>query len=260
VRYAIFTTEGEPIASAFFRCGSLDRLAATGIELAAVVIDSNDSKRRTPLANALAVARRRARLTQCSLAKALLRGTAYRLLVRGASIPFAFSNLHCPVLRVGSLNNGMAACLVRDLGCDVVCLMGTRILTARTLDELGSPAINIHSSDPAIIRGGPPVVWEVLAGLNEITLTIHEVAPQVDTGRILIQHAHAISFCGGLGSTIAQTMDGAAAPVAGLFDAALRGLWDGSIKPRSFEAGSLRTIPTVRELIRADRICRRKSS
>jgi peptidoglycan/xylan/chitin deacetylase (PgdA/CDA1 family) len=205
------------------------------------------------------VARRRARLTQSSLPRAFLRGAAYRLLVRGSSTSLSLPDPTCPILHVGSLNDGAAAAMVRDQDCDVVCLMGTRILTARTLSDLGRPAINIHSSDPGLIRGGPPVVWEVLGGLNAATLTIHEVVPEVDAGRILIQQAHEISFSGGLGRTVARTMENGLDPVAGLFEAALRGLQAGTIVPQDFVPGPFRTIPSIREMIKADRICRRMS-
>jgi hypothetical protein len=259
VRYAIFASEGESIPWVFLRNGGVDRLAAAGLDLGAIVIDTNESKRRNPLDNAIRVARRRARLTQSSLPRAFLRGAAYRLLVRGWSTSLSLPDPTCPILHVGSLNDGAAAAMVRDQDCDVVCLMGTRILTARTLSDLGRPAINIHSSDPGLIRGGPPVVWEVLGGLDAATLTIHEVVPEVAAGRILIQQAHEISFAGGLGRTVARTMENALDPVAGLFEAALRGLQAGTIVPQDFVPGPFRTIPSIREMIKADRICRRKS-
>jgi hypothetical protein len=258
VRYAIFSSEGQSLPFVFLN-SAVRRLAAAGIELGAIVIDTNEFKRRRPLANAVAISRRRARLTRCSPATAFLRGAAYRFLVRGVSAPATRSVPGYPLIRVGTLNDGAAAAVVRNHDCDVVCLMGTRILTARTLADLGRPAINIHSSDPAHIRGGPPVVWEVLAGLDAVILTVHEVVPEVDAGRILVQQSHGISFSGGLGRTVERTMQAASEPVASLFEAALLGLRSGTLSPQSYQPGEFRTVPSITEMLRADRICRRRS-
>ncbi len=48
-------------------------------------------------------------------------------------------------------------------------------------------SINIHQGLAPIYRGGPTVFWELFNGENEIGITVHFVAPKVDTGDIILQ-------------------------------------------------------------------------
>jgi hypothetical protein len=259
VRYAVFTSAGGAIAPAFLSRAAA-RLESVGIELGCVVVDQNVLKQSRPLSYSWRISRRRARLSGCTPVTAFIRGALYRLMVQsGTPSKDTPEPRPHPALRVASLNDGRAAAYVAAQHCDVVCLMGTRILTRATLEAIGRPVINIHSADPAFVRGGPPVVWEILAGRDSIVLTVHNVIEEVDAGGLLVQKEHPISFSGGLGSTVGTTMAAAVGPVSELFERALLGMRDQFITATAFTPGTFRTVPSVAEQIRAEVVCRRRS-
>jgi methionyl-tRNA formyltransferase len=194
----------------------------------------------------------------------MLRLLAYRALVRhGADADRGITdNEFGPglrVVRVPTANSEACIAALRESRCDVVCLMGTRILTRRTLEGIACPTINIHSSDPRFVRGGPVVVWEVLAQMESITLTIHNVAVEVDSGAILLQKQAPILFSGGLGATTHATMANAEPIVADLFERVLLDLSTGRAAESAFTPGPLRVTPPVPDLLRAESMCRARS-
>ena len=209
------------------------------------------------------LATRQARLVHCSRATALVRLLAYRELTRprgpGEQTPRAPFPPELAVARVPTLNAPAASEAIRAARCDLVCLMGARFLIKRTLTAIGVPIVNIHSSDPRFVRGGPVVIWEVLAGRPEIGLVVHEVTEVLDAGSILAQGAQPILYRGGLGATTAATMSAARPRVADLFEQVIRDFAAGSIKPVPFAPGPLKTTPRVRETVRAELLCRQRS-
>ncbi|MBV9356731.1 MAG: hypothetical protein JO023_14555 [Chloroflexi bacterium] len=246
-----------------FMVRNAPRLAAEGIELAVVVLDDDLPARRAPLRHLWRLATRQARIAGCSRPAALSRILVYRALeALGPQVPAdqpAFPT-GLRLARASTLNAPAAAEAVRSAGCDLVCLMGARFLTRRTLQALGASVVNIHSSDPRRVRGGPVVVWEVLADQPDITLVVHEATEVLDAGAILAQDAQPIVYRGGLGATAALTMAAARPVVADLFERVIRDAASGTVRRTPFTPGPLKVTPSIPESLRAELLCRRRSA
>ncbi|MBV9581406.1 MAG: hypothetical protein JO057_22740 [Chloroflexi bacterium] len=238
-------------------------LGEAGIEVAVVVLDDDREARQAPTRHLWRLATRQARVAGCSRPTALARILVYRALAeRSASIPSdAPPPLppHVSTVHVPTLNAPAAAEATRNFRCDLVCLMGARFLTRRTLRNIGVPVVNIHSSDPRWVRGGPVVVWEVLANRPEITLVVHEATEVLDSGAILAEGAQRIVYRGGLGATTTATMSAARFVVADLFDRVVRDVAAGSPQRTAFAPGTLRVTPSVALSLRAEALCRSRS-
>lgn len=239
----------------------LDRV---GVKVPAVVLDENQSKESRPFRHLVEVATRQSRVSKCSIFSAAARLLCYKVMMTSPlgrasrdlsqDLPYATD-----VIRVGTLNSSVAVEAVASYSPDLVCLMGTRILTKETIDRISVPIINIHSSDPRLVRGGPVVVWDILGGRDEIALTVHEVVPKVDCGSILAQLSQEIVFVGGLGPTTRATMALARTKVADLFFAVILKYKSGNVDKVAYEPGPLRVVPSIQQLLRADMICRGKT-
>jgi methionyl-tRNA formyltransferase len=212
----------------------------------------------SPFRHAWNVASRQAKVARCPTSLMSARILAYKSFMRAApnSGEVAKAPPSLAVVRVGTLNSREAVDVVKSRGCDLVCLMGTRIISKETLAALGIPVVNIHSSDPAFVRGGPPVVWEILDKRTSITLTVHEVVEKLDSGAILRQKNHPIVFAGGLGRTVAGTMLAAKPLVAQLFYEVLVDYQRGAVERTEFAPGVLRVTPPIAATVRADCLCR----
>ena len=236
-------------------------LAEKKVHVRAIVLDENQSKRAHPFRHALKIARRQARIAGCStamgLAKKMFYEAATGLTTKGIDLP-AFPS-GSPVYRVPTLNSDTCINAVKQSGCDLVCLMGARILSKDTLQRLAVPIINIHSSDPRFVRGGPPVFWEILADHSHLALTIHEVTEVLDAGAILQQTPQPILYKGGLGRTIEATMHAARPRIADLFQETILAYQSSTIHREGFEPGPVRVTPKINETLRAAWLCRRYS-
>ena len=233
-------------------------LLERGIEIAVVVLDDQVEKGHR-LRHAWNVAKRQARVADCFVPQMICRIVVYKGMTRLARrvkehVPVSES---VAVVRVPTLNSAEAVEAVRSRACGLVCLMGTRVISKEALTDLSVPVINIHSSDPSFVRGGPPVIWEVLDGRESIALTIHEAVERVDTGAILRQAAHPILYAGGLGKTVGATMLSAQPKVARLFFDVITEYKEERLERTEFTPGPLRVTPSVAETLRADRFCRR---
>jgi len=238
-------------------------LREAGIEVAVVVLDEDLRARQHPVRHLWRLATRQARVSRCSRPTALARILVYRALAERSSdnpkdVPPSLPP-QLPTVRVPTLNAPAAAEATRNFSSDLVCLMGARFLTRRTLRSIGVPVVNIHSSDPRWVRGGPVVVWEVLADRPELTLVVHEVTEQLDAGAILAQGAQPIVYHGGLGATTMWTMGAARSTVADLFDQVVRDAAAGAPRRTTFVPGILKVTPSVALSMRAELLCRRRS-
>ena len=239
-------------------------LSREGVQIRLLVIDANAGKQQNPAKHAWNVVRRQARISGCSSLTSLLRIVFYKTLVRLPSLSLQPNDMAKPpgfegveTVTVPTLNSPGAVEAAR--ACDLVCLMGTRIIRRDTLLELKVPVINIHASDPGFVRGGPPVFWEILGGLDGMTLTIHDVVPEVDAGEILKQRQVPIQFRGSLGRTIRETMSAAEPHVTDLFRDVILDLQAGRQDRRPNPRGPLRVTPTIRDTLKAELICRRRT-
>ena len=66
----------------------------------------------------------------------------------------------------------------------IVCAYYDHILTEK---ELTAPAINIHMGLVQEYRGCYPTTWPILHGKKEAGVTIHEITPEIDGGRVYAQ-------------------------------------------------------------------------
>lgn len=241
------------------------RLRRQGVQIAVIVLDDQEEKRSGPIRHAWAVASRQARVAGCHTVTAFVRILVYKLFTRGGASENdaeleqgAISSI--PIVHVGNLNSMAAVDAVRSRTCDIVCLMGARIISGRTLELLDAPVLNTHASDPALIRGGPPVVWEILGGRRTIAPTIHEVVEKLDAGPIVRQEDVEIQFASSLARTVSLTRNAARLVFTNMLFAALVDYHAGSQERRSYIPGVLRTTPSVRETLMAERLCRRASA
>jgi hypothetical protein len=240
----------------------LATLATNGIEIGAVVVDDNTAKQEDPIRHSVTVARRQGRVAGCSTTQAFFRLVVWKLVTQAMETPGAAPSPlpeQVNTIHVATVNSRSATEALRASGCSLVCLMGARVLTEKTLRALDMPVINIHSSDPRFVRGGPVVVWEVLANHPAITLTIHAVVEALDAGAILTQAPQPILYRGGLGQTIAQTMSATRPLGADLFLETVLRFRDGALQPRPFTPGPLLVMPRTRQTVAADWLCRRRT-
>ena len=95
--------------------------------------------------------------------------------------------LKIPVFQVENYHNEDAKKLLREANADLGILYGTNIIKEDvfSIPQMGS--INIHQGLAPIYRGGPTVFWELFNGEKELGITVHFVAPKVDTGDIILQ-------------------------------------------------------------------------
>ena len=95
--------------------------------------------------------------------------------------------LNIPLYEIENFHSDEAIKQMRDANADLGILCGMNIVkdSVFSIPRLGS--INIHQGLAPIYRGGPTVFWELFNGENEIGITVHFVAPKVDTGDIILQ-------------------------------------------------------------------------
>jgi folate-dependent phosphoribosylglycinamide formyltransferase PurN len=95
--------------------------------------------------------------------------------------------LKIPFYKVENYHDETAVNLLRETNADLGIVYGTNIIkeTVFSIPKLGS--INIHQGLAPVYRGGPTVFWELMNGEKEVGITVHFVAPKVDTGDIVLQ-------------------------------------------------------------------------
>jgi folate-dependent phosphoribosylglycinamide formyltransferase PurN len=95
--------------------------------------------------------------------------------------------LGIPLFYVDNYHSEETRQRLKALNADLGILYGTNIIRKSVFEipKLGS--INIHQGLAPIYRGGPTVFWELFNGEKEIGITVHFVAPKVDTGDIILQ-------------------------------------------------------------------------
>lgn len=235
-------------------------LRSAGVEIAVVVLDEDIAKTQHAFSHALKVARRQARVSGCSPPAAAARLVFWKFVNRLAGPTPSVSDLpqlpaSLRVVRVPSLNSAEAVAAIRSAGAELVCLMQTRFLNARTLAALGVEVVNLHTSDPRFMRGGPAIVWEILGDRDEIVMTIHKATEVLDGGDILLQRPQPIVFYRCLGRTLARTWTGALPAMADLVFDAIVGVKNGTLTRQSFVPGPLRATPSVTQMLMARRKC-----
>jgi folate-dependent phosphoribosylglycinamide formyltransferase PurN len=91
------------------------------------------------------------------------------------------------LFKLEDYHSPQAISLLRETSADLGILYGTNIIkeSVFSIPRLGS--INIHQGLAPFYRGGPTVFWELFNGEEQVGITVHFVAPKVDTGDIVLQ-------------------------------------------------------------------------
>jgi folate-dependent phosphoribosylglycinamide formyltransferase PurN len=147
---------------------------------------------------------------------------------------------------------------IRRADCDMCIVVGADVLTASTIESVGIPIFNLHLSDPAFVRGMPPVFWEILDDRDSVRLTLHRLTAELDAGPVVAQRDVAIEWRDSLAITIEATRSAAGSGISSLLTEVIPSLRDttGTLAPSC--KGPLRTVPRVSETLRAQRICQRR--
>ena len=95
--------------------------------------------------------------------------------------------LKIPLFKVENYHTESSINLLKETNADLGILYGTNIIKEAvfSIPKLGS--INIHQGLAPFYRGGPTVFWELFNDEKELGITVHFVAPKVDTGDIILQ-------------------------------------------------------------------------
>lgn len=163
------------------------------------------------------------------------------------------------VIEAGSANEPHVISALRDAGCELGIVVGADVLTGKTLEAVGIPLVNLHASDPSVIRGMPLVFWEIREGMSEVTLTLHRVIVELDAGPVLVQRRVPIQWRQSLGDTLKATRRVLGREIAALLSESLPRLLDGRLEEVRLPPGPLRTIPSIADTMRARRICRERA-
>lgn len=207
--------------------------------------------------------RLQARINQVSETAQLIHHFGYRWFNRSsrkASFESSIEQLRevCRVVEVESANDQDAVTAIREGNFEFGILLKADQLSRRTLDVVGLPLFNIHYSDPAFVRGRPPVFWEILDNRDHITITLHRVSLQLDAGAIVLQYDVPIVWRRTLRETMRATLQHARGVVIETLMTGIEKLCDGSAEFRLAEPGPLRTTPTISQVLQAEAICRRR--
>jgi methionyl-tRNA formyltransferase len=106
--------------------------------------------------------------------------------VRRRSIEALAREEGVPLVPTASVNDRAYLDQVRSLQPDViVSVAAAEIFQEELLSCARLGCVNIHSGRLPKYRGMMPVFWQVLNSEPHITVTVHEMAPRLDAGRVL---------------------------------------------------------------------------
>jgi len=158
-----------------------------------------------------------------------------------------------PVHLVDNYHSETSLRLMREADSDLGIVLGTNILkeSVFAIPRLGS--INLHQGLAPYYRGGPSVFWELSNGEREVGLTVHFVAPKVDTGDIVLQRTvpleYDYSYRLDYQSFIRDYRQKLKVPSANLVAEAVRVIADGSavLIPQQTDLGKRYRLPTKKQ-------------
>jgi methionyl-tRNA formyltransferase len=91
-----------------------------------------------------------------------------------------------PLVSTSSVNDPGYVARIRELDPDVmVSVAAPEIFRDEVLSAPRLECINLHSGRLPKFRGMMPTFWQMLGGERQATVTVHEMAREVDAGRIL---------------------------------------------------------------------------
>jgi len=109
-----------------------------------------------------------------------------RARLRGRSIATLAEREQVPLLAADSVNDPTYVDRIRALAPDVIVSVAAPEIFKEELLAAGRiGCLNIHSGRLPTYRGMMPTFWQMLAGERQATITVHEMAPQLDAGAVL---------------------------------------------------------------------------
>ena len=125
----------------------------------------------------------------------------------------------------------------------IVIIAYGQIIPARLLDIPRLGWINLHASLLPKYRGAAPIQWAIARGEKKTGVTTMRIEAGMDTGDIVLQEELEI---GAMETTpeLAARLSAAGAP---LMEKTLRGLADGSLKPRTQDHASATMAPVLKK-------------
>ncbi len=153
--------------------------------------------------------------------------------VRGRNIASLARDAGIPLVETGSVNDGAYVKRVREeIRPDViVSVAAPEIFKKDILNAAQVGCVNIHSGRLPIYRGMMPNFWQMLHGERCATVTVHEMAPKLDAGRILDTLEYPIKERDSLHRVITETKREGAR----LMIRVLRTLKDGTAVPKPID-------------------------
>lgn len=89
-----------------------------------------------------------------------------------------------PIVPTPNINRADAVASLRESGADVIIGLGTRILSPAVLESSSQGVLNGHSAILPAYRGSAAEFWQLVSDERETGVTIHWMAPKVDSGAI----------------------------------------------------------------------------
>ena len=150
-----------------------------------------------------------------------------------------------------TLNGEEARAALRRLQADVAVSLDNTILREETFALPAHGTINVHHGAVPDYRGGPPVFWELLDGLETVGFTIHRIDAGIDTGPVLATGEVPIERRASLSATLAATIPACTRRASTRWSSVLdAGGFEGTPQPGG---GRHRTTPTLRDYLRVRR-------
>lgn len=156
---------------------------------------------------------------------------------------------------VDSINSERFVKIIRKNKTDVICLLGTRIVSSKILNSLSNVLfINIHSGDPSKYRGQPAFFWEIFDKQKNVQLTIHEATKNLDSGRILKSKSLPILYSKNLFKCLNENVNHSEKYIFKLFFEVLIDLKEKNIKFIEYQPhDKIMVVPTIIQLFKAQK-------
>lgn len=259
MRVAVLTS-AVGLVDGFVRDRELHR--RIGIEVPLVVSTHPSMRPADRLHDLRAGIERRARMTGRSRTAHLVEHFAWRILnqasMRGVVMPAATPVAGQRWMNALATDDPAVRDALADVRADLAVVFGGSPIPRASLDAMRVPMLNVHASDPSFCRGMPPVLWEVHAGLDAMTLTLHEIVARLDAGAVIAQRPMPIVWERSLVGTLRATRQRMMLEVPLLLADGLAKVVSGEARPRVVAPGPLRTLPTLVEIVAAHRRCARR--
>ncbi len=258
----LLMTSNASLVLPFLRDRALHR--RLGIEIRRAVLQSDSIRPLDRMRHLHRGLRQRARIHGIPLAVQALhhfttRGFWRRVSLGAQSADAAFV-LHrdLEVHPVATFNDPRLVALTQNHSPRLGIVIGGNQFSRRTLEAIEIPLFNVHIGDPRLVRGQPPIFWDIYENRDQTCLTLHRVTPDLDAGPILYQRAMRIPWRSTLQATLTEGRRRLAREIPLLLDEGLQRILTRTAVEKNEPSGPLRTFPTIGQLARARRICRRR--